>query len=94
MAYRITYEEDETRKQETKASLFKLQLFTAIGLLMSVLLIKMLLPNSRHTIQTIFLPGEQPGGEALAQTLCGGEGLRDGLIHLCRQILEASGHGA
>lgn len=93
MAYRIRYGRLE-RRELGGARMVAAQTAAAVCLLALILAVRCWVPQGRAVCVEWFASPEEPAVEAMARVLARGGGFREGLVAMCRQILEAAGHGA
>ena len=92
MGYRIVYGEDDRTRTDHAATGRRLQVFTALCLLIFTLAVKIFWSRGATVLQEVFLPG-QPGvteqaASDLLMRIRAGTGFEDALRTFCLDILE------
>ena len=92
MAYRIEYGPPIPEKYLNKENPLRLQVMTALCLLIFTLLVKAWFPAGTQTLQQLLLPGvpsvTQQALDALMSNIHSGESLGDACTTFCQQIID------
>lgn len=92
MAYRIVYGPMPKMVHPKREGYVRLQLLTAVFLLLFVLLVRQAWPEGTDMLRSILLPGEpgitEQSVQLMLEDIREGEPLGDAVAAFCRQIIE------